>query len=534
MIVLPARATVRKTAQKPKSYESRSFTAPIRGWVANESIAAMQPGGAVRLDNGFPTQTDVRPRGGARKHATIGSDPVECLFTYVSGGTQTFFAADVAGVFDISAPADAGTPPSASISGQTSGYYSVVPFTTAGGDFLYILNGTDDPQLYDSSSWTAINAGSTPSISNVTSADLIQGCVYRNRLFFVEKNTMNIWYPSVATLGGALSSLTLNGVFKRGGSVQFCATWSLDAGDGVDDKFVVVSTEGEVAVYEGANPSDADDWRLVGVYNISRPLGKNGWLQIGGDLLILTEEGIVPVSEAVKKDPAALSLSAVSRAIEPAWKKAVQRRKFRPWEFLKWSEQNKGIVNVPRLSDADEMVTFVVNVETGAWCRYTGWDTRCLGMFNQWAYFGTNDGTVMQCEIGGNDDGQPYEFTCISGWDHFGTPGATKTVHQGRASFTASSPFLPRLSVSTNYVEAPASTPNSPANYPRDLWDVGLWDVAIWDGTVAPQVSTQWTTIGRTGFVFAWQVQMSFGVDPTPDVALNSVDLVFDVTEVAV
>ena len=125
----------------------------------------------------------------------------------------------------------------------------------------------------------------------------------------------------------------------------------MDAGDGVDDKCVFVSDLGEVAIYEGPDPSNADPetdtepWRLVGRYDITEPLGKNAHMRAGGDLLIATVDGIVPISEAIRKDVAALSLSAVSRPIEPDWKKEARARLGdSPWELLKWPDRNMAIV----------------------------------------------------------------------------------------------------------------------------------------------------------------------------------------------
>jgi len=591
---VPARPT-RRGAQK---FKHKSFPAPIRGWIANENLAKSKPGGALRLDNWFPTQTGIRLRGGNRKHATIGSNPVETLFTYRSGGNQKFFAADAGNIFNISSPASPTVAPTADVTGRTSGYYSTAPFTTAAGDFLYALNGTDAPLLYDNTFFypitnqqifgiaydaetapfaqtgtltgatsgatativKAIDNGSTGvvwirgitgtfqdneiifgsvagqadanipagvtsvqtvTITNVTSSLLSQAWTYRNRLFFVEKSTMRFWYPAVNQLGGALTSFTLAGVFTKGGSLLFGATWSLDAGDGVDDKCVFVSTEGQAAIYEGDNPSDANAWRLVGVYDISKPLGKNAWARVGGDLIIETDEGIVPISLAIGKDEAALSLSAISRQIEPAWKAAARARKARPWEFLKWAEFNMGIVNVPRFSASDTPMCFVVNLETGAWARYTGWDTRCLGLFNEWAYFGCNDGTIRQAEIGGNDNGAPYECVAVGLFSDLGSPGVTKFVHQGRANFIASSPFNPLFSVSVNYgIQLPVA-PNSVANYSEDVWDVGLWDVMLWDAVSDPLPrSTGWVSIGKTGHTIAPQLQITCGVTPYPRVEL--------------
>ncbi|TIR78102.1 MAG: hypothetical protein E5X19_32465, partial [Mesorhizobium sp.] len=69
---------------------------------------------------------------------------------------------------------------------------------------------------------------------------------YRSREFFIEKNTLTAWFLPVDAISGAASDFSLAGVFQKGGSLLCGGTWSLDAGDGVDDKCVFISTKGEV------------------------------------------------------------------------------------------------------------------------------------------------------------------------------------------------------------------------------------------------------------------------------------------------
>ena len=78
---------------------------------------------------------------------------------------------------------------------------------------------------------------------------------------------------------------------------------SLDSGSGLDDVCIFVSDQGEIAVYQGTDPASASTWSLVGVYEIGKPLNKHASFGAGGDLAILTEDGIIPVSEALRKGP---------------------------------------------------------------------------------------------------------------------------------------------------------------------------------------------------------------------------------------
>ncbi len=592
---------------------AKQFPAPMRGWVLNENPANSDAGGARQLDNWFPTTTGIRLRGGSLKRATISTGAVLSLFSYNSGANDKFFAADAENVFDITTVADASTIPSPAIMGQSGGEYAATQFTTAGGDYLIIVNGFDVMWRFDGTNWypctdvairvlnydggttafergetvtggtsgasaeiIAINgnatsgvlyigtvsggafqnnetitslsgaavangadaAGSSVAITGKDTATLSHVWPYASRLFFVEKNTMTAWFLPVDSIGGALSSFSLAGIFKDGGSLLFGATWSLDAGDGLDDKAVFISDQGEVAIYEGTDPSSSANWRKVGVYRIGVPLGINATLQAGGDLLVATVAGIVPLSEAIKKDVAALSLAAVSRNIEPAWKAEATARADYPWHVLKWSEASMMVIATPVVSEGQTEQCFVANLETGAWARYTGWNTRCLGLFRKKGYFGSNDGTVNEMEITGLDNATPYTAVYVSHFDNLNAPGSTKTAHQARAIFTAQDPFIAQVSCSTNYEITLPAAPNSIANYSNGEWDSAIWDTALWGAsgttTNAVTTATQWVSIGETGFSHAPQVQITCGVTPTPDVELVSFDLTYTVGGVVV
>ncbi|MBX5206689.1 hypothetical protein [Rhizobium sp. NZLR11] len=532
MAIKPARGQVRQTAQpNPQAprMQHKTFPAPTRGWVVNENLALAQPGGASMLDNWFPTATGIRLRGGSLKYATISSGPVLRMWTYKSGQVEEFFASDAANIFNITTVADASVIPTAAVTGQTSGYYSTAQIGTAGGtNYLYAVNGTDSARLYDGSTWTAITGVSTPAITGVTTSTLSFVWLYASRLYFVKKDTMSAWYLPVDSIGGAAAEFSLAGIFQEGGYLLFGGKWSLDSGDGLDDKCVFVSSEGEVAVYQGLYPGDSG-WQKVGVYKIAPPLGPNATMQAGGDLLIATEAGIVPISDAVRKDVAALDLSAVSRNIDTEWRAEVSRRRSMPWEIIKWPTRNMMVVSLPVTDSSVNAYCFAANLQTGAWAgRFTGWNTRCIGHYADNGYFGTNTGTIHRMDTTGSDDGATYVSTYVGLPDHLDSPGLTKTVHQARAVFKSNVPFLPKISASTDYQIDLPTPPSSVTNFTVDVWDSGLWDVAKWDAGSISQTSTQWVSIGKTGFSVSPQVQITCGVTPTPTTELVTFDMLFE------
>lgn len=508
-----------------------TFPAPTNGLVLNQNISSPMPASALVLDNWICTAKSIRARGGFQKYATIASGaPVVSMFTYRSGALEKQFAATDSAVFEITSVADPDTIPTAQFSGQSSGYYSATNFGTVSGNYLYIANGTNSVRRYDGTSWLAITGASSPAITGVTTSTLSHVWSYASRLWFIQGGTTTAWYLPVDSLGGAALSVSLAGVFKKGGSLLFGASWSVDAGDGYDDKCIFVSTEGEVAVYAGIDPASASTWSLQGVYEISRPLGKNAIMKAGGDLLIATEVGLVPLSEAIKRDVAALSLGAVSRRIEPYWqeKSSAHRANLLPWEIERWPSEGIMVVTQPETVSGIGTL-LVANLQTGAWSRFTGLGARCLAHYDGAVFAGSETGIIYRLQGAGSDDGSPYTCTYLGQHEHLGFPGE-KELLQMRPMFTANIPIKPQISALVNYSETLSSQPNAFVYSGTDGWDISTWDSSVWDAAAGVAVvasDSQWVAVGRFGHALAPEIQITLGSNTVPEIDLVGMDATF-------
>ena len=522
------------------------FPAPTGGWVSAKSPTTVavpfQTYGPVaeRLENFFPDETGISVMGGSRQYAAIATGAAfacESMWAYIGGSTHKLAAAGNGSIFDLTTPASTTVPPTADVTGRTGNYYSTQNFATAGGNYLYACNDTGDkPLLYNGTAYTAIDGASTPAITGVTTTTLTQVNAYKNRLFFVQGGTMNVWALPVSSIGGAAIQISLAGIFNKGGSVLFTATWSLDTGGGLSANLVIMSTEGEVAVYTGTDPADATKWSLVGVYVTAKPLGKNAWVQAASDLLLITERGAIPVSTLRGKDEASVGTTAISKAIEPDWIYDARTRKAKPWEAVMWPSRQRMIVSNPVTGDAQSTPPwcYVVNTTTGAWCKRTGWNTRCMALHNDFVYFGTNDGTIQQMEITGSDNGSPYYPVAVFGWSPMGQEGFQKTVISAITRWTIASAINPQVSMSSDFLISLPSAPNAAANgAAAGVWDSGLWDVSTWDtGTTLYAYNSGWVSINQTGFSHAPQVQLTMGNTVTPSAKLLLLSVLVETGEV--
>ena len=143
--------------------------APIGGWNARDQISDMVENEAITLENYFPSTSSVKLRKGYESYATGLGSNVESLMEYESGTASELFAAAGANIYDVSSSGAVGA---AVVSSLTSAQFQHVMFTAGGGDYLVACNGADSVRNYNGTTW------STPSITGVTSANLIAPMVY--------------------------------------------------------------------------------------------------------------------------------------------------------------------------------------------------------------------------------------------------------------------------------------------------------------------------------------------------------------------
>jgi len=531
--------------QYAQSLRTTTIPAPTRGIVESENEAFMQPGAAIVQDNWLPTMRGVKLRGGCIRWCDLHAldttvppvpsalrNPVISAFEYVSGNSQRMYAAQATKLFDVT-----GTTPVLIKSGQTSGNYAAAQLANAAGYWLIAVNETGDfPLRFDGTTWVTLNADQ---ITGPVGTPVEHGrnlsyvCKYRNRLFFIETKSMNAWYLGIDSIGGALLKIPLSGAATRGGYLIAAASWSVDAGDGIDDKICFITSEGELLIFTGSDPSSAATWKQEGRYQVPPPLGMNAHIQVGGDLLIATVDGIVPVSAAITKDISQLDLAMMTRMIRPLWRDNVLEKRAHPWSFEKWDELGYLFVAMPG-GEPGERFTLVSNSVTNAWARALGWDARCFVRMRGDMFFGTEDGIIMQADRTGYDDGKPYVATLVGGWEMFQMPSQQVVWHQARAVFTsgAGEPFEPQLSATTDFiVEIPPPPPAGPDPGVAEVWDQGLWDQARWDQAAPgrpPHRNTMWVSIGMTGFSHAPIVQVTVAQQATPDVELVAIAATYE------
>ena len=481
----------------PAAVAVASLPSPVGGWNARDSIANMPPIDAYALTNYFPNTSNVVLRGGYANHVTGISGQVETLMNYNSGTVEALFANAGTAIYDVTT---AGVVGAAVVSGLTNAKWEYINVTTSGGSFLYAVNGTNAPLLYNGTTWTSITAVSTPAITGVTTTDLSNVTLWKNRVWFVQKNTLKSWYLPTSAVGGAANTIDLSSVATRGGTLVAMATWTIDAGYGVDDNLVFVTSNGEVIVYSGTDPSDASTFALIGVWQLGNPIGKRCLLKFGGDLLVLTLDGLIPLASALQSsrlDPRVALSDKIQGAFSTA---ATSYKNTFGWQIVFDPENNALWVNVPVSVGSQQQ--YVMNTITRAWCNFTGWNANCWEIYDQKPYFG-GDGVVAKAwDSGFADNSTAINARALQAFNYFDARGVEKYFTRARPTILTNGSPSVFVGINTDYDLSDSTAALSFSPTSTAVWGTSLWGTGLWGNSLV--VTNNWqgvTGIGYTGAV---------------------------------
>lgn len=486
---------------------STSIPAPVGGWNARDSLASMDPADAITLDNMIPSTDKVDGRRGYAAHAqpTGVTLDIDTLATWAGPSSSVMWAfAIVSGdkkAFDCTA---AGTPAAnaaftALAHTGTRADYVAEMFTNTAGTYLYLCDalGENAPCHYNGTTWAA------PTISGVTAANLVHVSQHRYRLFFCEKNTLNLWYLDRDAIQGTAKRLKLGAYATEGGYLMATGTWTVDAGSGVDDMFVAVTSIGQVLVFQGNDPSSASAWRLAGVYKTAPPIGRKCLLKYGSSLFIITVDGVVAVESLFNQSLAQPAVPITDKVRSAFWQASGDWNAEPGWQAIYYPAGRYILVNVPgssysSTSSSKPMYQFVMNTQTRQWCRFTGISARCWALLNGALYCGGTNGQVYKADTGNKDDTAPISYKCKQAFNYFGARGMVKRWTMMRPTLlTDAETVTGAFYIDTDFDTQLVSSSTSIAPGSSGAWDTTDWDTAFWDADSS--ILQQWQMAGGIG-----------------------------------
>lgn len=493
---------LKRATRGVRSSLTASSPAPIGGWNARDPEAAMKPSDAVWLENWWPGTADVTVRKGAANHVTGIGGKVESLMAYSSPTAQKMFAATPTALYDVSSAGAVGAP----IKSLSSGRFRHAHFTVAGASYLLAVNGVDKLQAYNGTAWQDIDSTSTPAITGIATTEFDNINIFKRRVWFVQKNSMSAWYLPVNLIAGAATEFPLGQLFRFGGHLVAMASWTIDGGDGANDYAVFITSEGEAAVYKGIDPtSGTGDFQLVGVYFIGEPVGKKCFIKYGGDVLLITQIGLFPLSKAFLSATLNRS-SAVSNKIDLIFSQAAEAYGANyGWTGEVFAGENILLVNVPT-SEGYSSKQLVMNTITNSWALFTGWNAFCWEVWQEEIYFGGN-GFVAKALTGNSDFGANITARAKTAFNYFGSP-VGKHFKLFRPIFRTSGGVSVDLGVDVDFEDIDTSGAVSISSPLDFYWDSALWDSALWGADYSTR--KEWRTVfNKEGFCAALRLRVA-------------------------
>jgi hypothetical protein len=461
------------------------------------------------------------------------------FYPYVPGGVSIISYTSLTAAFTVGATVSIASP------AASAKIYEVIPSGTPGQGALLLTNVVGDFHaghiMTDTSGGSATSSSVdtivAPGISfpgSLTTADMSFVWAYKNRLWFLQKDSLNAWYmDNVDSIGGAPEVYPMGGILQKGGSLLWGAAWALESGasGGLSDQLVITSDQGEAAIFQGTYPEDTASWVPVGAYRLGTPMGKRAFFRGGGDIAIATSVGLVPLSKAISLDVTALAQAAVSYNIQDAWQEAVEGRGLTNWQCTIWPESKMAVISPPTTIGTYDPVLFISNTETGAWCRYTNWDARALTVFNGGLYFGGKDGFVYKANISGLDDGDTYTGVYVPLFDDLGMPANRKVAKMGRAVTRAANTLTYSLQCRFDFDTDLGAPPAAVMISGASVWGVGVWGEAVWGGGTDAILQQDWKSVGRSGYAASMAYQVTSGAFTPLDVEIIRLEMTWTAGE---
>jgi hypothetical protein len=488
---------VSRTALAKSYFDGQVFPlpAPTGGWNAIDNIAQMPSKDAVQMINWWPTTTGVQMRLGFETYATGTVGQIETLMNWSGGSSDNLFAvaiqSGVAAIYDVTA---GGTIGSAAVSNLSNARWEFVNIGTTGGSFLVAVNGADDLEIFDGTTWYDVNGSSTPyAITGVDTNTLNNVNLWKERLWFVQNDSLLAWYMPVNSIAGAAASFTLQGIARKGGYLVAIATWTIDAGYGMDDYLVFITNKGEVIVYAGTDPSSSTTFALIGVWELGSPVGKRCWMKYAGDVLVVMQDGMYGLASALQSDRLNPNIS-ISYKIRNAIVDAVGAYGSNfGWQPVFYPNGPMIFLNVP-ISEDQTQYQYAQNTITKAWAQFNGWNSNCWLLWKDQIYFGTDNGVNLAWN-GFSDNNANITGVVQQAWNNFGS--------ENKKRWTMMRPYLqtngsPAVLVSLG-IDFQAPDPGVPILIPpnnESLWDAAIWDMSYWSTL---ETLTDWEDVDGLG-----------------------------------
>jgi hypothetical protein len=458
----------------------------------------MPPTDAIILDNWVPRPGFCESRLGYIAHTSDLGGSVETLTAWKGDGNDVLIAGANGQLINITAGG-------AGVS-LGSGYTNDRWQSGMVNDKLVLCNGADAELAFDGTSLTALDyTGSSPAI---TPGEFIGVMTWKGRAYYWKASGTSIWYAQAGAYQGELNEFDFGAVLQLGGDILTVFSWTVDSGTGPDDMMVIVFDSGELLLYQGDDPANADQFAQVGRFQIPAPLAVRGQMKYGSDVIIMTQTGYVNLTTVLREDTVS-DYPAFSRKVSRIVRDVGMSYSAQYGHECIQTDDGLLIFNIP--IGNERSVQLVRNTATGAWTRFTDIQAVTWEQFSQDVYFGSYDGFVYK-QFGFSDNGAEIRLSGMPAYQYLDDPGGQKQLTAAQILSTHPDPKLISLQGYQDFtVPVLQNTTTAPGAGSGVLWDTSMWDAEQWSlssGSTLP-TTKGWRNIHAFGYAVTFAVMMS-------------------------
>jgi hypothetical protein len=491
-----------------QSHQAYAFPSPIAGLDSSSPLPGGNPQTAIVLNNLIPRDLGCMLRKGYRRWVSNMGSEIRSLMTYrsPSESPKHFAANSVGNIYDVTMERASSVVPTTLINVPSTirpGEWTSLNYTTnAGQHFLVAVNPGGGYWTYDGVAWLQHTMGSgTGQISNVDPTTFNFVTVFKTQLVFTQTGTNVMWALPTGVIAGNMEEFDVGSLFPNGGSIAAVINWTFDGsaagglgatGGGMDNKLVIISTEGDVLVYgTGMEGLENAGFALQGRWYIGRvPVGHRFFTQYNADIAIISERGLSFMTELMRGEGFYTHAQAAARINSEVAAQVAETISDFYWEVKFLPHEQLLVIKVPELRGVID-IQWAFEVNNKAFCMLRGYPMNTVDTFNGRSYGGDYAGNVWLLFEGESDGevddvpGKDLQGSVVTSFQTLGEGTFVKRFLMVKPSFIANTApgVIARLNAEWNLQPPNVSPPFLPQA--DSFWDIGLWDVAKWAGTTS-------------------------------------------------
>lgn len=168
---------------------------------------------------------------------------------------------------------------------------------------------------------------------------------HQDRLYFWDTEEPDFYYADeVGGIEGNLTRFPLSRLGNVTGKIVALRSLTVDAGNDINDMLAIFMSSGQIIVYQGLDPSDAEAWSLTARVQAAPPIGRDSFTAVGADVWMLTANGLVSVSESIRSSTLAL-ISDLSMSISEEIRGLVEAAPSARWTLFTARDGSMIVIN---------------------------------------------------------------------------------------------------------------------------------------------------------------------------------------------